>query len=308
MVAPSPHVSVIVPCYQAERTLKACLESLLAQRTKLSYEVLLVENGSRDGSLEIARSLMDEGGPLRVIEEPTVGAYAARNRGIREARGEVLLFTDADCRAAPEWVESLARALADPDVILAGGEIEDDPTQRGLLARYARSCHILSQSHTLRHPLGGFLQTANMGVRRTDALAAGCFDEKLYSGGDADFCWRVRRLKPKASMRLVPEARVEHFNRETLRDLWRQYFRYGQADVMLARKHGRRLVHCAGKLTLDLLRVVLLPLALVLGAVRGLIRRDALPAVAPFLRVARLLARRRGQLHALLRPGRLRRA
>src|SRR5689334_12629004 len=92
-VLPRPRVSILVPCYNAARWLPATLASALAQ-TESSIEVIVVDDGSTDESLAVARSYESRG--VRVFSQRNAGASAARNRAMREARGEFLQFLDAD--------------------------------------------------------------------------------------------------------------------------------------------------------------------------------------------------------------------
>ena len=100
-------VSVIVPCYNAARFLPGCIESLASQKAACSYEVLLVDDGSTDGSFELIEEAakMHEG--FVCVHQQNQGAAAARNTGMRMARGEYLLFVDADDVVSPSYVQAL---------------------------------------------------------------------------------------------------------------------------------------------------------------------------------------------------------
>ena len=90
-------LSIIVPVYNAEKWLRRCVESLLNQDIdKGEYEILLVDDGSTDGSLALAHQLAAEAGNIRVFTQPNAGPGAARNRGIDNAKGDYLMFVDAD--------------------------------------------------------------------------------------------------------------------------------------------------------------------------------------------------------------------
>jgi glycosyltransferase involved in cell wall biosynthesis len=96
-----PGVSVVIPAYNAERYLAATLESVLAQ-TYQDFEVIVVDDGSTDGTAELARGF---GPPVRVVQQPNSGPSAARNRGVREARSDLVAFIDADDLWMPEKLE-----------------------------------------------------------------------------------------------------------------------------------------------------------------------------------------------------------
>lgn len=106
-------VSVVVPFYNSERFLAACIDSLLAQRdVGEPFEIILIDNRSTDGSASIAARYRE---PV-VLEEPKQGAYAARNTGIRRAQAPVIAFTDADCVVADDWLRSIREGMEDPAI------------------------------------------------------------------------------------------------------------------------------------------------------------------------------------------------
>ena len=99
--------SVIVPCYNAERFLPECIESLAGQKTQYSYEVILVDDGSTDGTKELVDEAAEQFSVIRGIHQENQGSGAARNQGMRNARGEYLLFVDADDKPSSNYIEEL---------------------------------------------------------------------------------------------------------------------------------------------------------------------------------------------------------
>jgi len=104
-------ISVVIPVYNGEATLAGCIESLLGQ-TIPAHEIIVVNDGSRDGTVEVAGRY-----PVRLLDlERNQGAARAKNRGAEIATGEVLFFTDADCHLQPEGLDCILETLADPDI------------------------------------------------------------------------------------------------------------------------------------------------------------------------------------------------
>ena len=99
-------VSIIVPVYNAEKTLERCVRSLMAQ-TLRSIEIILVNDGSRDQSLAICQRLAQEDGRIRLIDKPNGGVSSARNAGLDVARGDYVMFCDSDDWVEPDWCESM---------------------------------------------------------------------------------------------------------------------------------------------------------------------------------------------------------
>ena len=106
-------VSVVVPAYNAGRTIDACLKGLLTQSVPPEgYEVIVVDDGSSDETREIVGKY-----GVRLIEQPRKGPAAARNRGVMEAKGQIVLFTDADCEPTENWIAEMVRPFDDPEVV-----------------------------------------------------------------------------------------------------------------------------------------------------------------------------------------------
>ena len=100
-------VSIIIPCYNVERFLTSCIESLAAQKTQYSFEAIFVNDGSTDGTKEILDQAKKKYPIFQCIHQPNQGCGAARNTGMRKAKGEYLLFVDADDVVSDNYVEAL---------------------------------------------------------------------------------------------------------------------------------------------------------------------------------------------------------
>ena len=300
------YLSVVVPAYRAADTLERCVAAIhaSAQGAGHPFEIIVAENNSPDATLKVVRALEARFPEVRVVEEVQQGSYAARNRGASAARGSFLLFTDSDCLANSDFVPSLLGPLTDQGVRMVGGEIEGDPDQTDLVARYSRQAGILSQVHTYRHPHQPFFQTACMAVRNEDWELVDGFRSDLPTGGDADFCWRLQDAHP-GELRLLERPLVRHLHRESVGALYRQFRRYGQSDVLLNRLHGAKVG--GGKKLAEFLRIVAWPLLSVLHIPESILRMDLLPVASPFLAAVRCVGRWVGRRHALRHPGQLHR-
>lgn len=120
---PTPKVSVILPCYNAEKYLRQCVDSILNQ-TMEDLELICVDDGSSDSTLEILRSYQDADPRVRLLTQENAGAGAARNNGLRQARGEYLSFLDADDFFEPEmlWEAVNAAEQYKADYVVFGSD------------------------------------------------------------------------------------------------------------------------------------------------------------------------------------------
>ncbi|MCM0592170.1 MAG: glycosyltransferase [Gloeotrichia echinulata IR180] len=238
-----PMVSVVVPIYQGEGDLPdliSCLSSQTYPTDRVEY--LLVDNNSSDRTLAILKTAAEHSPiTIRPLSENQIqSSYAARNTGIRAAVGELMVFTDADCRPQPQWLQSLIQPFINPDVVIVVGEITGLPG-KNLLEQHADSQETLSQKHTLAHPFCPYGQTANLAIRRIALEKAGLFRPHLTTGGDADMCWRILKAKI-GRWEFAPNAIVQHRHRATFEELASQWRRYGRSNRYLHELHGADLM------------------------------------------------------------------
>jgi glycosyltransferase involved in cell wall biosynthesis len=238
-----PLVSVVVPIYNGEEDLPDLLSCLLSQSyPKEQVEYLLVDNNSSDRTLTLLQTAAANSPvTIRPLSEKNIqSSYAARNTGIRAAQGEIIAFTDADCRPQPQWLEALIQPFVNPEVVIVAGEIEALPGKT-LLEQYADRQETLSQKHTLAHQYCPYGQTANLAIRRNVFNQTGLFRPYLTTGGDADICWRILKAN-LGQLGFVPAAIVKHRHRRTLKELESQWRRYGRSNRYLHELHGVELM------------------------------------------------------------------
>ncbi len=232
-----PFVSIVIPAYNAGKTIEECLRSVRALEYPADrHEVILVDNGSRDATAQIARDL---GFPPLACEKR--GASAARNRGARQAKGEILAFTDSDAVVAPDWLARLVEPFDSAEIAGAGGLILPWRVKTGAEA-HATFIRVLDQERFLagRPPyMPPFVATVNAAYRARAFFEIGGFDEALSICEDADLAWRAQWAGGRLAF--AREARVWHHHRPDRKSYFRQVFAYGCGTVRLFAKHRERL-------------------------------------------------------------------
>jgi glycosyltransferase involved in cell wall biosynthesis len=199
-----PSVSVVIPAYNAARTLAASVDSAL-QQTRPVLEVIIVDDGSSDETLAAARSLECE--RVRVLSQENGGAASARNTGIRAAKGEFVAFLDADDLWLPEKIERQMAYLArypSSDAVQCGSFFVDDE----LRVLYVKECTDTGDSFRealLFQNLPAFLSA--LVVRRTSLMETGAFDTDLEILEEWDMALKMAR---RCGMRSVPEPLVKY--------------------------------------------------------------------------------------------------
>jgi glycosyltransferase AglE len=233
-----PFVSVIVPVYNAEYTIEKLIRSLLNQTyQRKNYEIILVDNNSADKTREIIAKF-----PVKLfIEADIQSSYAARNRGIKNAIGEIIAFIDSDCIAEEKWIENGVAALNINHADLAGGKVEFQFSERKTASEiYDSITHLNVEMSIARIQSAG---TVNLFVKSTIFSQIGFFPDDVRSGGDMQFTNRA--VKSGYTLVFAPDARVFHPTR-TFKELICKSYRVGTGciDVLIGRGLKRKEVVC----------------------------------------------------------------
>lgn len=233
--AAAPRISVVVCTRNGSRTLQGCLESLRALHYP-DYEVLVIDDGSTDGTPKIARAFDF----VRYHRQEPAGLSAARNRGMELATGTVIAYTDDDCIAHPDWLLHLSHAFTNEEVLAAGGPNIPPPprnrVERVVAAAPGAPAHVLLTDSDAEH-----LPGCNLAIRKDALMRIDGFTEDFTTAGDdVDICWRLREHGGRGSLRFVPGAMVWHHRRFSIRAYLRQQRGYGFAEAMLMTAHPRR--------------------------------------------------------------------
>ena len=228
-----PRVSVVVCAYNAERTMDQCLASLEVLNYP-DYEVIVVNDGSRDRTREIAESY----GYCRIINQPNKGLSAARNVGAEAATGQIVAYTDSDCVADPDWLTYLVAKMEASNLVACGGPNfpppEDNLVPAAVAVAPGGPTHVLISDEIAEHIAG-----CNMAFRREVLTQLGGFDPVYRAAGDdVDICWRLQDAG--YTIGFSPAAVVWHFRRNTVAAYCAQQRGYGKAEALVYSKHPFR--------------------------------------------------------------------
>ena len=192
-------VSVIIPAYNAEATIAAALDALTRQDFDDDYEVIVIDDGSTDRTVETAERTRSG---ATILRQPRAGPAAARNLGVEHARGRMLAFTDADCIPSPRWLQEGVAALDEADLVQ--GAVRPDP--RTPRTPFDRTVSVTADR--------GLYECASLFVRRDVFERVGGFENWLAArlgkqlGEDVWLGWRAHRAG--ATVAFCPEALVHH--------------------------------------------------------------------------------------------------
>lgn len=219
--------TVVIPSRNRQNALESCLDALAVQTLPPgSFEVIVVDDGS-EPPLALDPARYTEKFHLKLLRQQNTGPAGARNRGVAEACGEFLAFTDDDCLPTPTWLEKLVAALRENPEALVGGStfngLKDD-----LFAETSQLIVEMVYEHFNRDPANAyFFASNNMACRKSEFLAIGGFDPSFcIASEDREFCdrWRMggRRLV------WLCDSLIEHRHAQNLFGFARMHFRYGQ--------------------------------------------------------------------------------
>lgn len=226
----TPKVSVVVASYNGARTLKACLDSLQTLHYP-NYEVILVDDGSTDTTPHLAAQYPS----VLYIRQTNQGLSAARNTGIAVATGEIIAFTDSDCRADEDWLYYLVGDLLRGQFAGIGGHNflppEDSLVAAAVMASPGGPAHVMLTDRLAEHIPG-----CNMAFWKWALDAVGWFDPVFRKAGDdVDICWRLQQQGLQIGF--SPAGFVWHYRRSTVEAYLKQQQGYGEAEALLIRKH-----------------------------------------------------------------------
>ena len=251
-------ISLYIPCYNAAPFLKRVVEGVMAQSCPLC-EVLIIDDGSTDGTASLAEAL-GEGSvyPLRVISHShNLGLGAARNTGVREAKGALVASVDADVIPSPSWLEMLVVEMQKSNAAGVGGNLLESNLTR--LADRWRTAHMSQSWGEHRREDPPFLYGSNTLFHRHVLLEAGLYDIRCRTNAeDVKLCEKIR---DRHKLVYTPLGRCIHLRRDRLFDVlnifwkWHWYGNYSPVSLNLTLySNHRHLMRILRLLSIDILK------------------------------------------------------
>lgn len=181
-----PFISIVVPVYNEQEEIGALLASLMVlDWPKERYEIICCDNDSKDRSLEIMRSY-----PILVLEEAKPGPYPARNHAIKQAKGDFIALTDADCVVSSQWLQDLYSGFTSDEVGAVAGTLS--PKHLSNYIDYFMARVLKSPNHSRgTRKVAPFVVTGNVMYRKEVFDNLGMFEEDAFSGPDVEMSWRL---------------------------------------------------------------------------------------------------------------------
>lgn len=223
-------VSIVIPVYNCVDVIRGCLKACLNQEyPKEKLEIIVVDDGSVDNTKDIVGKY-----PVKYLYQERGGPAMARNNGWKNARGEIICFTDADCAPDRKWVSKLISSYVSDEIAGVGGTY--GITNPGSLLA---SC--IHQEIMLRHKnmprFVNYLGSFNVSYRKTMLEEIGGFDEsyKMACEEDNDLSYRI--IKKNYKLIFLKEAKVNHRYPENILKYLKQQFYHGLWRMKIYRRH-----------------------------------------------------------------------
>lgn len=230
---PAPRISIVIPHLNQPEALARCMQSLAAQRGGITFEVIVVDNGSAEPPVAVCAAMPD----VMLLHESVPGPGPARNRGAAVARGEVIAFIDADCTAAPGWLAAIAEHFAahDPAPIV-GGDVRIAPRDPDRLTTIEAYESVFGYRMQLYITRDNYTASCNMAVRREVFTEVGPFPGIATA---EDRAWGQRAVTRGHRLAYLPAMQVMTPARADFAELARKWDRHIAHD-RAALQPGRR--------------------------------------------------------------------
>lgn len=223
--------SVIVPTYNRKTFVIKCVQSLLEQKfPKDKYEIIVIDNNSTDGTRQALKNYS-----INLLLEKKRSGDAARNKGIKKAKGKWLVFTDSDCVASKNWLSLLFKETDSPQTGCLAGKIIHQKVNSSV-DDIMKKTKTINQKKALSHPHFPFVLLANATYRKEVFEKIGLIDDNLGPSGDIDLTWRMLS-ETNWKIKYLPRAIVYHQPRKTLRPFMGQIRFYGYGERLIEKKH-----------------------------------------------------------------------
>jgi glycosyltransferase involved in cell wall biosynthesis len=227
-----PLVSIIIPCYNSEQTIRPCLEALINQNTSVAFDITVVDSSSDETPQIVEQDFPS----VKLIHlEKRTFAGAARNVGVRSTQAPFCLMIDSDCIARPDLIERMIARHGESHYAAVGGSLRNGtPTSLSGSTGYLLEFRQFMPSAPMR--LVTTVPTANVTYRREALERYGCFDDDMWLAEDVLFNWKM--YKSGERILFDPEIEVTHLNRTGWRAVLTYQISLGSCSAEARRRGG----------------------------------------------------------------------
>lgn len=227
-----PFISVIIPVYNDPDGIEDTLNSLVNQDYSAErFEIIIADNGSNDSTIDVIKEYARNYPKLIkfVVEDKIRGSYAARNKGVKASRGEVIAFIDADMSVDANWLTEIAKSLKERQWYYMACRVEIYYKNKSIYSKYNKMKGFPIERYVHE---SNYAPTCCLVVRKSVFDELGLFDSRLISSGDYEFGNRVHKSGYK--LYYFNDIVIRHPARSTFRKLYNKYFRIGRGNLQVS--------------------------------------------------------------------------
>ncbi len=248
-------ISVIVPAYNAEKTIKGCLDALLNQDYNGNYEVIIVDDGSTDSTAEIISGYPS----IRLIRQQNAGPAIARNRGAFEAKGDIIFFTDSDCVPEKDWLRMMSEPFGQ-DKLVVGVKGIYKTGQREIAARFVQLEYEDKYDRMKKGKTIDFIDTYSAAFKREVFTEMNGYDTSfpVACAEDIELSYRISSKGYK--MVFNPNAIVYHIHPNSLIAYLKKKYKFAFWRVLAVKKNPQKIVSDSHTPQSTKIELILIPL------------------------------------------------
>ncbi|RJQ47408.1 MAG: glycosyltransferase [Nitrospiraceae bacterium] len=251
-------VSVIIPAYNAEKTIRQCLDSLMRQDYTGEHEIIVVDDGSTDSTPDI----VSEFSTVRLLRQQNAGPANARNRGASEANEEIILFTDSDCFPESNWITEMLKPLQKNSRVVGVKGIYKT-RQQEITARFVQLEYEDKYRYMMKDRYIDFIDTYSAGFRKDIFLEMGGYDTEfpVACAEDVELSYRLSQKGHK--MVFNPKAAVYHIHPDRLTAYLKKKYKFAYWRMLALKKNPGKAVKDSHTPQMMKLQILFPPLIIV---------------------------------------------
>ena len=266
-------VSIIIPTFNGAARIAKCLEALLPQTAPINAEILVIDDGSSDGTGEVVSRYPG----VHLISQANAGPAAARNRGALEAKGTIILFTDDDCVPTSDWLAGMIKPFEDQDVVGVKGAYRT--RQKSLVARFVQADYEDRYRLMATLPDIDFVDTYSAAFRRDRFLEMNGYDTSFPVACAEDIELSYRMSERGWKMKFVPTAIVYHTHPDRFWLYMKKKYKFAFWRMLALRKNPKKTLKDSHTPQVMKLQLLFLP-SLLLAICCDVAIRPAVPGWA----------------------------
>jgi len=241
----NPKVSIVIPVFNGEKTLRQCLNSVLNQIYK-NYEVIVVDNNSTDRTKAIIKEFEQKDKKIKHFFESRRARGAARFKGEINSEGEIILMTDSDCIVPDNWIEEMTKPITNKQAIAVQGMLKPIIKNYWTIQYQKEKERIMKER--MKDEKIGLIDTANFAIRKDILKEVGYTNPEIFSGNDNEL---MIRIKNNGYNILFKYTDVLHFHADTALKLFRKFFKRGEWNEKIASMNKSKEFLFANKNVID---------------------------------------------------------